>query len=115
MGLIPGSGRSPGGRNGNPLQYSCLENSMDQGAWWATVHVVEKSQTCPVMEKSIPWACGSTDAAHSFGTARLNNTPRLISHAEAGLLIALRCIALGSLTIKHICCNPLQQQEPPDP
>ena len=38
MGLIPGSGRSPGGRNGNPLQYSCLENPMDRGAWWATVH-----------------------------------------------------------------------------
>ena len=45
MGLIPGSGRSPGGGNGNPLQYSCLENSMDRGAWWATVHGVAKSQT----------------------------------------------------------------------
>ena len=41
-GLIPGSGRSPGGGNGNPLQYSCLENSMDRGAWWATVHGVAK-------------------------------------------------------------------------
>ena len=38
LGLIPGSGRSPGERNGNPLQYSCLENPMDEGAWWATVH-----------------------------------------------------------------------------
>ena len=37
-GLIPGSGRSPGGRNGNPLQCSCLENPMDREAWWATVH-----------------------------------------------------------------------------
>ena len=37
-GLIPGSGRCPGGANGNPLQYSCLENPMDRGAWWATVH-----------------------------------------------------------------------------
>ena len=36
---------SPGGGNGNPLQYSCLENSMDRGAWWATVHGVAKSQT----------------------------------------------------------------------
>ena len=42
---IPGSGRSPGEGNGNPLQYSCLENSMDRGAWWATVHRVTKSQT----------------------------------------------------------------------
>ena len=38
MGLIPGSGRSPGGGHDNPLQYSCLENPMDKGAWWATVH-----------------------------------------------------------------------------
>ena len=42
---IPGSRRSPGGRNGNPLQYSCLENPMDRGAWWATVHGVTKSRT----------------------------------------------------------------------
>ena len=41
-GLILGSGRSPGERNGNPLQYSCLGNPMDRGAWWATVHGVEK-------------------------------------------------------------------------
>ena len=44
-GSIPGSGRSPGEGNGNPLQYSCLENPMDEGAWWATVHGVAKSQT----------------------------------------------------------------------
>ena len=45
LGLIPGSGRSPGEGNGNPLQYSCLENPMDRGAWWAIVHGVTKSQT----------------------------------------------------------------------
>ena len=45
VGLIPGSGRSPRVRNGNMLQYSCLENSMDRGAWQATVHGVTKSQT----------------------------------------------------------------------
>ena len=45
VGLIPGSGRSPGGGNGNPLQYSCLGNPMDRGAWWATVHGVAKSRT----------------------------------------------------------------------
>ena len=44
-GLIPGLGRSPGGGNGNPLQYSCLESSMDRGAWQATIHGVAKSQT----------------------------------------------------------------------
>ena len=45
VGLIPGSGRSPGEGHGNPLQYSCLENPMDRGAWWATVHGVTKSRT----------------------------------------------------------------------
>ena len=43
MGSIPGSGRSPGEGNGNLLQYSCLENPMDRGAWQATVHKVAKS------------------------------------------------------------------------
>ena len=38
VGLIPGSGRSPEEKHGNPFQYSCLENPMDRGAWWATVH-----------------------------------------------------------------------------
>ena len=45
LGLIPGLGRSPGEGNGYPLQYSCLENSMDRGAWWAIVHGVAKSRT----------------------------------------------------------------------
>ena len=43
---IPGSGRFPGVGNGDPLQYSYLENSMDRGAWWAIVHRVTKSWTC---------------------------------------------------------------------
>ena len=45
MGSVPGSGRSPGGGHSNPLQYSCLKNPMDRGAWQATVHRVEKSRT----------------------------------------------------------------------
>ena len=47
---IPGSGRSPAVGNGNPLQYSCLENSMERAAWWATVHGVTMGQT-PDMTK----------------------------------------------------------------
>ena len=43
---IPGWGRSLGVGNGNPLQYSCLENSMDRGDWWAIIHGVTKKQTC---------------------------------------------------------------------
>ena len=46
VGLIPGSGRSPGEGNGNSLQYPCLGNSVDRGAWQATVHGVAKSWTC---------------------------------------------------------------------
>ena len=45
LGSVPGSGRSSGEGNGNPLQYPCLENSMDRGAWWATVRGVARSRT----------------------------------------------------------------------
>ena len=45
MGSTPGSGRSPGEGRGNPLQYSCMENPMDRGAWWATVRGATNSQT----------------------------------------------------------------------
>ena len=44
-GLVPGLGRSPGGGNGNPLQYSYVEDPMDKGAWWAIVHSVAESNT----------------------------------------------------------------------
>ena len=45
IGLIPGLGRPSGEGNGNPLQYSCLKNAMNKGAWWATVHGSQKGQT----------------------------------------------------------------------
>ena len=45
VGLIPGSGKSPGVGNGNLLQYSCLKNYVDRGAWWATVHGIPESDT----------------------------------------------------------------------
>ena len=55
LGLVPGSERSPGGGNGNPLQYSCLENPMDRRVWWAIVQGASKSQmqlsTCITHEK----------------------------------------------------------------
>ena len=59
VGTIPGSGRSPGGGHGNPLQYSCLKNPMDRGAWRATVHEVAESDTTE-------WL--STHTAHSINT-----------------------------------------------
>ena len=57
LGLVPVLGRSPGEGKGYPLQYSCLENSMDKGAWWATVHGVAKSWTrwyCVYVNPSLP-------------------------------------------------------------
>ena len=50
LGSIPGSGKSPGGGHSNPLQYSCLENPMDRGAWWVTVHRVAKSRASDITE-----------------------------------------------------------------
>ena len=58
-GLIPGLGRSPGEGNDNPLQYSCLGNPMNRGAWWATVHGIAKSRTRLSVRKVVPeWFCG---------------------------------------------------------
>ena len=51
MGLIPGSGRSPGEGNGSPLPYSCLGNPMDRGAWWAAVHGITKESNNSVPSK----------------------------------------------------------------
>ena len=56
MGSIPGSGKSPGGRKGNPLQYSCLENSVDRGAWGAVLHGVAELEV--------------TENAHAFTPSR---------------------------------------------
>ena len=66
MGSIPGLGRSPGEGNGNPLQYSCLENSMDRGTWWATVHGVHKRLKGDFTEQQQTAACyGVTSRSRS--------------------------------------------------
>ena len=56
VGSIPGSGRSPGRGHCNPLEYSCLENPMDSGAWWCIVHGVTKSQTWPKLFSMYAWS-----------------------------------------------------------
>ena len=62
MGSIPGLGRCPGGGHGNPLQYSCLENPIDRGAWWAIVHRVTKSWT---------WLKGLSMRVHIYKSSTL--------------------------------------------
>ena len=65
-GLIPGSGRSPGGGHGSPLQHSCLENPMDRGAWRATVHRVAKNRT---RQKRLSNACKHTSRESQLSVA----------------------------------------------
>ena len=64
LGSTSGSGKSPGEGNGNPLQYSCLENSMDRGAWWVTVHKVTKSGTRKRLTLSLSLAIESKVSRH---------------------------------------------------
>ena len=71
LGSIPGSGRCPAVGNGNPLQYSCLENSMDRGTWWATVHGVAELDTTEQLTH--------THTAQGTGGTSLN-TPVLTMH-----------------------------------
>ena len=74
-GSIPGSGRSPGKGNGNPLQYSCLENFMDRGAWWVTVHGVTESDMTERVKNNISGETGRETYMPQEGS---HITPELI-------------------------------------
>ena len=89
--LIPGSGRSPGGGNGNPLQYSWLENRMDRGVWWATVHGVAKNQTQSsthasklslMFVKSLAWGGKCMLLLSRFSHVRLCATPKMAAYQD---------------------------------
>ena len=69
-GLIPGSGIFPGEGNGNPLQHSCLENSMERGAWWVTVHGVAESDTT---EHAPMHTCGLVHTHEVTSSARVES------------------------------------------
>ena len=99
LGWIPGSGRSPGGEHGNPLQCSCLENPMDRGAWWATVCGVTKSQT------QLKWlsmyahlvSCSTALSLirpmSKIGTKPVwGNCGRFITNSYVQLLLYIKCI-----------------------
>ena len=76
MGSIPGLGRSPGGGNGNLLQYSCLGNPMARGAWWVTVHRVANSQIW-LKQLSTAFDFSGSPFPHCVGTLTLNRNPNL--------------------------------------
>ena len=79
VGLIPGSGRSPGEGNGNPVQYSCLENPMDRGTWLATVHGVAKGQTRLSRAQKITSASLSHPSLQSLGSGWVGESCRKFS------------------------------------
>ena len=103
LSLIPGLGRSPGEGNGNPLQYSCLENPMDRGAWWATVCRVPKSQS---------WL---SDFTFAFPFIEKNSWNKLTTFRILDLEVKFRCVILvvafgfivhtvSDTSFLHICC-----------
>ena len=93
MALIPGLGRSPGEGNGNPLQYSCLENLMDRGAWRATVHGVTKSQT------QLKWL--------SMHTCMFTEAKRIIKSPQSTEFVSIKVLAeeQGSMTVSLRCLS----------
>ena len=103
-GLIPGSGRAAGGGNGNTLQYSCLENSMHRGAWWATVHGVAKSQTQLSM-----CVCLCTHAhVHTHTHAQTHTYTH--SSLPASFVVPHRMWDPSSLTRAQICVSCIGRQ-----
>ena len=110
VGLIPGWGRSPGEGNGNPLQYSCLENPMNRGAWWATVHRVAKNQT---------WlsARAYTHTHTHTHTHTLTHGPGAVCVFSHSLVFQMEwilwpsCFSLISYTDLHLCLT----ENPPYP
>ena len=94
-GSVPGSGRSPGGGHSNPLKYSCLENPMDRGAWWATVRSITKIQTWLKRQPAL-------SIVHSLDLDKWTMTS--IHHS---------CIIQNSfITIKLLCALPIHPSLP---
>ena len=96
LGSIPGLGRSPGEGHGNRLQYSCLENSMDRGAWWATGHRVTKSRT------RLKWLTHRTIREGAVEGAVACLSPRL---ADSCLLPVSSCHVCACLGVQISSCR----------
>ena len=107
-GSIPGSGRSLGEGNGNPLQYSCLENPMDRGAWWATVHGVAKSRTQLSDFSLLPYAQKVQTTNSSFFNWRINALQCCVSLCSTTVYISHNYAYIPSLlTASHSPLIPL--------
>ena len=120
LGSIPGLGRSPGEGNGNPLQYSCLENPMDGGDWWATVHGVAKSRTrlrrlhfhFSIWQHGPEWSGWATSAAgkpiRRFGVSlsiRWLGFPTLSFYYEVSADDGVMTAVLGCITAKCLASS----------
>ena len=108
LGLIPGLGKSLGEGIGFPLQYSCLENAMNRGAWWATVHGASRSQTCWAAAKllqSCPTLCDPIDGSPP-GPPRLWGSPG--KNIGAGCHFLLQCMQVKSESEVSQSCPTLR-------
>ena len=101
LGSIPGLGRSPGEGNGTPLQYSCLENPMDRGAWWAAVHGVAKSRTRLSDFTSSNFCC------HGFFFCKFARERR---NAEVFCLLLLH-ISSSAVELQYQCLRVVREEE----
>ena len=106
MGLNHGSGRSPGGGNGNPLQYSWLENLMDRGAWRATVHGVTKSWTRLSDYHSLSADSQSRTLDLTLVSTALGGgkAKKYLNHQDQLLSFYLDCVFIYSFTLKDSLC-----------
>ena len=103
-GLIPGSGRSPGVRNGSTLQYSCLENSMDRGAWRTTVHEVTEWDTTGQLSTQQEWGHARGPLIHLWNLSRLTENLCLPSYSCLPwcLLSAFGFISCLPISFQHV-------------
>ena len=134
-GLIPGLGRSPGEGNGNPLQYSCLENPTDRGAWWATVHGVARvghdlankppPPPPPPLQLSknllLIWFCNikvdlvATTNHFSTGCSSQNNSAQVSIdiyvwiHSDLRPMREISLILFQPQSLSHLKCSPHQR------
>ena len=101
VGFILGSGRSPGEKNGNPLQYSCLRNPMDRGALWALVHRVTKNQTC-LKQPSMRVRTHTRAAVSTINNQRtsINYLPSIFNPT---FRMACPCLRNPSGSLIHVC------------